>query len=281
MDFFDTIVAYTEYGRNEVLRLNPKLKNKIIAIPHGNNSKDFYPLPEEEKLAFRKEFFGENADKFIITNVNRNQPRKDLPATILAFIEAKKRWKEEGITKEPFLYLHTHPLDPMGNDLFFLFKQTDLIYGVDYKMPTVDEANVGATVETLNKIYNASDVSITTTLGEGWGLTFSEAAATQTPIICPLSTSFIEMSDNGQRAYVIDDFIPSVNDFDNMVRDKCNVFDVAETILYVAKGMTGLLGDIGFDVHYADRVKKAYLWAKSLEWSEVCKRWIDEFKRTY
>lgn len=170
LEFFDSIVAYTEYGRNEVLRLRPELKKKIKVIPHGNNPKQFFPLPQNEVLEFRKEYFGRNANKFIITNVNRNQPRKDIPTTIFSFIEAKKQWEEHQIEKKPFLYLHMHPKDPMGWDIRCILAQTDLIEGEDYKLLDIHLANNGASIEILNKIYNASDVYLTTTLGEGWGL---------------------------------------------------------------------------------------------------------------
>jgi hypothetical protein len=170
LEFFDSIVAYTEYGRKEVLKHKPELKKKIKVIPHGNNSKHFFPLPQNEVLEFRKEYFGKNADKFIITNINRNQPRKDIPTTIFSFIEAKKQWEENQIEKEPFLYLHMHPKDPMGWDIRCILAQTDLIESKDFKILDIHLANNGASIEMLNKIYNASDVYLTTTLGEGWGL---------------------------------------------------------------------------------------------------------------
>lgn len=183
LEVCDLIVTYNEYGRKIVLKHRPELKGKVKVIPHGNNSKNFYPLPEEDVKRFRQEYFGENADKFIITNVNRNQPRKDLPNTIFGFIEAKEIWKNkifENLVlskqrgyKEPFLYLHCHPQDPMGWDLRVLLRQTELEEDRDYKLLPRELENNLADIETLNKIYNASDLFISTTLGEGWGLCLS------------------------------------------------------------------------------------------------------------
>lgn len=163
LEFFDLLVTYTEYGRKEINRVRPELKVKVI--PHGNNSKDFYPEKDE---AFRKEYFGENADKFIITNINRNQPRKDFPNTIFGFIEAKEQWNKN--IPEPFLYLHTHPKDPMGWDIRAIMLQTNLVEDKDYKLLPKEYEEGGCTTEIMNKIYNASDVHLTTTLGEGWGM---------------------------------------------------------------------------------------------------------------
>ena len=122
LEFFDLLVTYTEFGRNEVLRFAPELKPKLKVVPHGNNPKHFYPIDASE---FRKQYFGVNADKFIITNINRNQPRKDIPTTIFGFIEAKEIWDKS--LPEPFLYLHCHPKDVMGWDLRGIMLQTDLV----------------------------------------------------------------------------------------------------------------------------------------------------------
>lgn len=168
IEYCDLLVAYTKFGKNEVLKTKPELKNKIRVVPHGNNPKDFYPLPQEEIKKFRKEFYGENADKFIITNVNRNQPRKDIGNTIFGFIEAKKNW--DASLPKPFLYLHCHPQDPMGNDLRVVLNQSELIEDIDYKLLPKEFERTMVDIEFLNKIYNSVDCYANTTLGEGWGL---------------------------------------------------------------------------------------------------------------
>jgi glycosyltransferase involved in cell wall biosynthesis len=281
LEFFDLLVAYTDYGKNEVLKINPKLKTKVKVVPHGNNSKHFYPITKDEIQSFRDEYFGENSNKFIITNINRNQPRKDIPQTIFAFIEAKNRWKENGLLSEPFLYLHMNSKDPMGWDIRALILQTDLIENVDYKLLDMDIANVGASIEMVNNIYNASDLYITTTLGEGWGLTLTEAMATKTPIICPLSTSFIEMTDNGKRAYGIDYLKPFSNTSDNVIRLQCDLEELSNTILYVAQGMQGLSEDATFMEQHNIKIDKAYKYVQSLDWKQVCKTWIQYFKEIF
>ena len=281
LDFFDVIVAYTKYGRDEILKIKPELKTKVKVIPHGNNPKDFYFISWSDIYKFRQEYFGKNANKFIITNVNRNQPRKDIPTTIFAFIEAKKRWQEEKLPNEPFLYLHMNAKDPMGWDIRAMMKFTDLVEGTDYKLLDDDLANKGASVEMLNKIYNASDLYLTTTLGEGWGLTLTEAMATRKAIICPLSTSFIEMTDNGKRVYGVENLIPFCGTNDNIVRQQCDVYEVADNIIHVAKGFDGQLEDIGFNDNLEYRLDSAYEYVQSLSWKEVCKSWIKYFKETY
>jgi glycosyltransferase involved in cell wall biosynthesis len=274
LDFFDVLVTYTEFGRKLINKLRPELKVKVV--PHGNSSKDFFPMAEEDIKKFRQEYFGENADKFIITNINRNQPRKDIPNTIFGFIEAKEVWRDE--LPKPFLYLHTHPKDPMGWDIRALMMQTDLVEDVDYKLLPKEYEEQGTETELVNKIYNASDVYLTTTLGEGWGLGFSEAAACKVPIIAPYTTSFIEMSNYGKNAYMLESLYPFVNETDNVIRQQTDIYEIAETIKYVAEAKCGLLEELNAKAILQEKIENNYKWSKKIEWSEVCKSWVEYFK---
>jgi glycosyltransferase involved in cell wall biosynthesis len=269
IEFFDVLVTYTEFARKEVLKIRPELKGKVKVIPHGNNPKDFYPLPQNEIDEFRKKFFGES-EKFIITNINRNQPRKDLPNTIFGFIEAKEIWNKE--LPKPFLYLHTHPKDPMGWDIRAILLQTNLVEDVDYKLLPKEFEDTMTDDETLNKIYNASDVILSTTLGEGWGLLFSESAACKIPIIAPYSTSFMEMSNYGNNAYMLETLYPYCNTIDNVIRHQTDIYEVAEKLLLVAEENKKQSQD------YLNKINKNYEWVRKLDWAEVCKKWIEYFK---
>ncbi len=273
LEFFDLIVTYTEFARNEILRFKPNLKGNIKVLPHGNNFKDYYPLPKDQSLEFRKSYFGDNADKFIITNVNRNQPRKDIPNTIFAFIEAKNNWDKN--LPEPFLYLHCHPNDPMGWDIRAIFLQTDLVEDKDYKLLPKEYEDTMADISVVNKIYNASDVFLSTTLGEGWGLTYSEAAACKIPIVAPYSTSFIEMSEYGKNAYMLYNMIPIAQTIDNVIREQTDIFEIADTLLVVARQILYNKEDV------KEKVERNYAWVKKHDWSEICKRWIEYFKEIY
>lgn len=279
LEFFDTLITYTEFGRKEVLRLRPELKGKLKVIPHGTDTKSFYPIEKEKIKDFRKYYFGDNADKFIIMNLNRNQPRKDIPNTIFGFIEARKQWPK-GVP-HPFLYLHCNPSDPMGHDLRAVFLQTDLVEGEDYMFPSKDEENHGSPIEKLNKIYNSVDLYITTTLGEGWGLPVTESAATKLPMICPYNSSLMEMSGNGDRAFILEEFVPYVNSIDNIVRQQTNYLEVSEAILLVSGDIMKLNEDLNGYENCMKRVNKAYDWALKLKWDEVCKSWNEYFSSTF
>lgn len=99
IDACDYTVAYSEFGKNESMKILPDMKEPQV-IPHGANVKDYFVASEKDVSSFRAQFFGPQANKFIFTNINRNQQRKDIPRTIAAFKEFKKQ------VPESLLYLH-------------------------------------------------------------------------------------------------------------------------------------------------------------------------------
>ena len=177
----DYPVTYTQFGFNQSVQIKPDLKNKLNIIPHGINPKVFFPAPEAQVQEFRTQFFGQLSDKFIVTNVNRNQQRKDIPATIRAFKEFRKHCPDS------ILYLHMMAQD-QGWNLPEVIKASGLDVTKDVILPQNFTASTGFPLEILNLVYNASDCIVSTTVGEGWGLSWTEAMATKTPIVFPQNT---------------------------------------------------------------------------------------------
>ena len=269
LDFFDYLATYTEYGRENVLRLNPNLKSKLRVVPHGNNMENFYPLPSEEAKAFRKEYFGENSEKFIIGSVNRNQSRKDIPTTIFGFMEY---WEVHN--KNSFLYLHMNPKDPMGWDLRTILKQTPLKEGVDYMFPSEEDYNKGADVSKMNNIYNSFDVFLSTATGGGWELTVTEAMSTLKPVIIPKHTSLEHLGGkDGERAYFLETLYPVVAMVDNIIRFQSDLYEIADTINQVKEDL-----DSNSPV-LKSKIEKAFSFVESLDWKDIAKTFSDEIKR--
>ena len=272
LDFFDVIATYTEYAKEGICELMPELRTKISVLPHGTNTKDFYPISEDERQAFRKDFFeDEDNSKFIISNINRNQPRKDIPSTIFAFIEARKVWANPD--KKPFLYLHMNPKDPLGWDLRAIFLQTDLKEFEDYMLTPKYMENHEADADTLRKIYCASDLYITTSLGEGFGLTQVEAMSCKLPVIAHMNTSHIEIAKSGERAYPLWESYPFCSPVDNRIREQSNVDEAAEAIIEMERRISA--GE------HLEMVEKAYRFASNLTWENVGLRMCDYFANTY
>jgi glycosyltransferase involved in cell wall biosynthesis len=153
--------------------------------------------------------------------------------------------------------------------------QTELVEYKDFMLlPKQYESNLLG-IDMLNGIYNASDVYITTTLGEGWGLTITEAFSTKLPVIAPNTTSIPELSGNGSRAYLLETIIPYCGTVDNIVREQTDHWEIGEKIIEVAN-------DINVrSLKLNDKIDRAYEYANSLDWSMLCKRWVEYFKETY
>ena len=48
-------------------------------VPHGVDPREYFPVDRDKVEEFKNQYFGPYKDYFIITNVNRNQQRKDIP----------------------------------------------------------------------------------------------------------------------------------------------------------------------------------------------------------
>jgi glycosyltransferase involved in cell wall biosynthesis len=269
LEFFDVLATYTDYGKNHVLRLRPDLKPKVKVVPHGNNMENFYPVPSEEALSFRKEYFKENSDKFIIGCINRNQSRKDIPTTIFGFLEY---WEEHN--KNSFLYLHMNPKDPMGWNLKTILSQTPLREGIDYGFPPEEDYNKGTDVPKLNLIYNSLDCFLSTATGGGWELTVTEAMSAKKPVVIPKHTSFEHLGgNNGERAYFLETLYPIVAMVDNIIRFQCDLYEISDVLHQVYLDKTSRAIDQTL------KIEKAYNFVESHDWKEISKSFSDDIKR--
>jgi glycosyltransferase involved in cell wall biosynthesis len=268
LGYFDFLATYTEFGKQEVLKYRPELKNKIEVIPHGNNSKNFYPLPLNEIKEFKKEYFGDNADKFIVGSVNRNQSRKDIPTTILGFVEYKMNYNDNS-----FLYLHMNPTDPMGWHLLQIMEQTPLVEGIDYMFPSSDDFNKGASVEKLNKIINCFDVFVSTATGGGWELTVTEAMGCKVPTIIPKHTSFLTLGGSkGENTYFLEEFYPIISRSDSLIRNQSDLYELAEKIDLVYNEIENER------IKHKEKIENAYKFVEKLNWRDISKRFADKIK---
>lgn len=260
----DFPVVYTEYGKREVLKHIPDLESRMKVIYHGNNPTNFFPIQDKEDVAaFRKQYFnGKADDRFLIVNINRNQPRKDIARSLMIL---KELW-DRG--RRPLLYLHMQYEDSGGN-IFTMANQLGL--GKEYEFflpsPKIFNANQGMPLEDLNRIYNAADLVMSTTLGEGWGLSATEAMATKTPLLIPDNTSFTEIGANNRAALIPSGSDPSlwiVKEMDNdRIRPLTDVEAAADRIEKIMDGKE------------LPNVAAAYQWVRELDWSNICKQWVE------
>ena len=183
-DIVKKIVVYTKFGYNEVKKIIPN--SEVNIIPHGTDTSIFYKKFETREEAKRLLFPNQDLkDSFIVLNANRNQPRKRIDLTIQAFSIFAKN-KPKGVK----LYLHMGIKD-MGFDILKMCYR----YGVDERLiiSNTKKINQSVPVEKLNIIYNATDIGLSTAIGEGHGLVQSEHASTGAPQIVPDHSALTEL----------------------------------------------------------------------------------------
>lgn len=260
----DHLVPYTNYALEETMRIETELIALDEPILHGIDTKVFFPLDDSDRKAFRQEYFPGYSDKHIIGCVNRNQPRKDIPTTFFTFVEYRKRFNPNA-----FLYLHLDPNDPMGYNVPQIAAQLDLKWGVDYRYPLEEEMNAAQDLGFLNCVYNSFDKFLTTTSGEGFGLTIVEAMACKVPVFAPGNTSINELSGGGHspNMWRLDRSRPYIQHMDNMLRSQVEYKDMA---------MLMNIADENPD-KVQEKIETGYRFAQSLDWENINRQWCELF----
>jgi glycosyltransferase involved in cell wall biosynthesis len=258
----DKAITYTKYALDTIKESYPEIDiKKIDYLYHGVESA-FKKLSRQQIKQAKREF--QWADRFAAVNINRYQPRKNIPAMLrvwslfskgyklcscgnaypknLNFCDANRCGPEEVIKetegkKDVSLYLHMRPVEKANgpgksNSLASLmeqngFNQNDLDDGLLY----VQKQNMYArpfSVDDMNKIYNAADINLSTSFGEGVGLSLIESAASGTTSIAPKNSAIIEMLEG--HGVLVDNVANGIftQPFDNSFR-RPNV----NTLLYV------------------------------------------------
>jgi glycosyltransferase involved in cell wall biosynthesis len=117
-------------------------------------------------------------DVFIVGVVGRNQPRKRLDLTMAYFAN----WIKNNKIENAYLFLHVAPTGEQGYDLGQLAHYFGIAHRVIISEP---DMGMGVEEEALVDVYNSFDIMLTTTQGEGWGLTHMEAMACGIPCVVP------------------------------------------------------------------------------------------------
>jgi len=254
-------VAYTKYGYNESVKFDKNLEDRLEIIYHGNDFNSFYYVEDRDNVQkFRSTAFrGDTDGKFLIVNVNRNQRRKDIARSLMIMKELKDRGHRDSI-----LYLHMAHVD-VGGSIIDMATAMGLVLGEDYLIPENFSAHEGMPIDVLNMIYNSADVFLTTTHGEGWGLSVTEAMATKTPVVAPNNTSLTEMLSDNRGVLVDSGSDPSmwiIKDQDNdRLRPLMDVAQAADLLIELKEGT--LTPDID----------GAHRWVTSLDWDNIASQW--------
>lgn len=158
-------------------------------VYHGVDTDRFYPVSRKTPITLSngrvvrdqgdcKEAFGHDRDTFLVMRADKNSGRKDWASTIKALWPVMRRHKNVKA------HLHTTGgrsqddalvMDPM------LSREPDL--HERFSLPGLLNSFEGWPEQDLAAMYNAADAFVTTSRGEGFGLTIAEALACGTPVV--------------------------------------------------------------------------------------------------
>jgi glycosyltransferase involved in cell wall biosynthesis len=175
----DVPVAMSKYGR----RLAQECGVDCNYIPHGVDLDIFVPPLDR---AMEKQRLG-MGDKFVVLSDCRNQPRKLLPRLLDIFAGFA------AVRSDVVLHLHTDPDDEFAQsgdysynvkgDMELLKLQDKVRFTPGFAM----RSNMGLAERELAGYYQAADVHLLASSGEGFGLPTLQAAATG---VVPLATAY-------------------------------------------------------------------------------------------
>ena len=156
-------------------------KTFLAYIPHGIDTKKFYPITEEHEEAqktladVKNTILQDQEMDFLVFYNARNLRRKMTSDVLLAYNHFLNKLTPEQREKCRIV-LHTQPVDENGTDLPAVIKDVVPQVKAIFSNQKVDH-------KVLNALYNMCDVTINLASNEGFGLGTCESLLAGTPII--------------------------------------------------------------------------------------------------
>jgi glycosyltransferase involved in cell wall biosynthesis len=178
----DVPVSMSQYGQ----RVAKNCGIQCEYIPHGVDLEVFRPPTDREGAKAQLGYAG----KFVVLSDSRNQPRKMLPRLLDVFA------KFAAGRPDALLHLHTDANDEFTHsivnsyDVLADVRHLGLEDKVRFTPGFVMKKGHGLPLNELAKYYQAADVHLLASSGEGFGLpTLQAAAAGAVPMACAYSAS--------------------------------------------------------------------------------------------
>jgi len=250
--FADQVVAMSKFGQNVFRQY---FGMDVPYIYHGVDTSVFFPNrwkpPQLE-------------GKFIIGDLNRNQPRKQPVRLIWAFSKFAKG------KDDVLLHLQMDWRDPFGHPLDYFVN----LYGIQNKI--IRPRPVGMPIQDVAKTYNMWDVHACATGGEGFGLCIAESMGCGTPPIYTDYTTCRELIIEGEpspRGQVVP--------WSTLHWDRMDVAASMRSLIDIDRMVDA------FELYYYDREllekhgENGARWVKKhLDWNKLQYEWIDIVRKT-
>ena len=228
-------------------------------VYHGVDTDHFWPVSEKpitisdgRVLETRKDCkraFGFDPEGFLVGRVDSNSGRKDYPASWKALVPLMKKHKDVQV------HFHCESTNPAhGINLQVLFSREPSIDSSRYFLPGLHRSGNGWPDEDMNALYNAFDVFLSTSRGEGFGLTLAEAASCAVPIVAQNVSAIPETVGPGGILIEPQRLITVPSGEDNWLADIDGFTDALEH-LYASRGARRDLGQKGLE-----HVRKSFSW---------------------
>ena len=225
LELSDAVITYSDWAIEVLKEFYPDTDKEIHKLYHGVDLTNFKPLPIEV-IENNKSLMNWQG-KFVCINVNRYQARKQLDLTVRIFsmfangyneCQDCGHWQPVNLKKcelcqsnevmelgspkdDVILYMHTNPQSSVmgltGADHFITHMENagidlrDKTSNVNLNAHSLEGGGIGFDV--MNKLYNAADLNLSTTVGEGCGLSLLESAAVGVVSIAPKNSAVPEM----------------------------------------------------------------------------------------
>ena len=177
-------VAMSEYGQRVI---SEHIGRPVPTVYHGVDTETFAPATPADPIQVNgdtlrsqddcKRWVGLDPARKVLLRVDRNVIRKNYDALFRAFVPIAQA------DPDVDLLLHCRPIDPEGIDLWQEILRLPEDVRTRIKFTQAHDTFKGLPPEGLAALYNAADVYVSTTGGEGFGLCLAESIACGVPVV--------------------------------------------------------------------------------------------------
>jgi glycosyltransferase involved in cell wall biosynthesis len=261
----DRIYCFTETWKQRFLEYGPFPDVRVLG--HAVDAAVFTCMSPETRKGIRTNLAVPD-DAIVFLNANRNSQRKRLDLTITGFVGLLKN-----NPTRPYYLVIASNLQPQSGAYYdtqriFLeeLKENDMdiqTYARRFLLIDTSPPNIWSD-EAINQLYNAADIGINTSDGEGFGLCQLEHMYTGAPQIVTDVGAYRDFMDSS-----VAEFIPPNGKFyfaGGMPHGFSSPTFSSSAVTDAMQGMIGLL---------AERRNKVNAYSFS-SWSSICDAWLED-----
>ena len=220
-------------------------------VYHGVDTEVFWPISQKPKTTSTgivcktkndcKRAFGLDPQKFLVGRIDTNSGRKDYAALVKALWPLMKKYDDIEA------WFHCEDEGPMvGLRFQQMFTREPDLDSNRFHFPGLHTSFVGWALQDINVLLSAFDCFVSTSRGEGYGLTLVEAAACGVPIIAQNVSAIPEVVGPGGILLEPGQLFTAPSGEDNWLPD-IPAFTEAIERLYRSVGLRRSLGAQKFD----------------------------------